>query len=41
MYNAPLSFQFINCTLKSHKAQTFANWTHMYMTFLTQHQLWN
>ena len=26
-------FKFIYCTLKNHKSWTFANWTHVYMTF--------
>jgi hypothetical protein len=34
-------FWFIYCTLKTRNYWTVANWTHVYMTFLTQHQLWN
>jgi len=31
----------LNCTLKSHNSWTYANRTHVFMAFLTQHQLWN
>ena len=34
-------FQFIYCNLKTHNFRTVANWTHVYMTFWTQSQLWN
>ena len=27
--------------LKIHNSWTIANWTHVYVTFLTQNQLWN
>jgi len=28
-------------TLKTRNSRTVANWTHVFMTFLTQNQLWN
>jgi hypothetical protein len=33
-------FSFIYCASKTHNSWTVANWTHVYMTFLTQNQLW-
>jgi len=29
------------CTLKTHNSRRVANWTQVYMKFLTQNQLWN
>jgi len=37
----PFPFEFIYRISKSHNAWTAANWTHVYMMFLTQNQFWN
>jgi len=34
-------FLFIYCTLKTRNSWTVVNQIHVYMTFLTQNQLWN